>query len=153
MRHDLPNFVIVCENVSFHCANGVMVCTNGCWWSLFHHILPFLNPVEESLSAWRWKVYDHWPPRSNVSACCNGCCLWWLHSRRLQRRLKHVRRFFPWKYRVWPNKQNTVFSVEYSFSVLMHFCTLLCSLSKPNPVKCCYLLCCTDCKDLHSYYK
>jgi hypothetical protein len=36
---------------------------------------PFLNPIEEFVSAWRWKVYDHHPhdQMSLLDAMNAGC--------------------------------------------------------------------------------
>lgn len=56
---------------------------------------PFLNPIEEFFSAWRWKVYDHRPHNqmsllAAMDAACDGItaehCRGWL---------RHARRFFP----------------------------------------------------------
>ncbi len=43
---------------------------------------PFLNPIEEFFSSWRWKVYDRHP---HGPASGHGCSMWWHHSRVLQR--------------------------------------------------------------------
>ena len=61
---DLPKYVIVWDNVSFHHSNIIRQ-----WFATHNRMLmefltpyPFLNPIEESFSAWRWKVYDRQPP-------------------------------------------------------------------------------------------
>lgn len=62
VRQDLPNCVIVCDNVSFNRTNSVRE-----WFAVHERITmeflppssPFLNLIEEFCSAWRWKVYDY----------------------------------------------------------------------------------------------
>ncbi len=61
---DLPKCVIVWDNVSFHPSNIIKQ-----WFAAHNRMLmeflsrysPFLNPIEEFFSAWRWKVYDRQP--------------------------------------------------------------------------------------------
>ena len=58
----LPTFVIVWDNVSFH--RGLLI---RAWFFAHPRMLmvlsspysPFLNPIEEFFSAWRWRVYEH----------------------------------------------------------------------------------------------
>ena len=53
-----PRFVVIWDNVSFH--RAVLVQN----WFATHPqfvVSPFLNPIEEFYSAWRWKVYDRQP--------------------------------------------------------------------------------------------
>ena len=58
----LPTFVIVWDNVSFH--RGPLI---RAWFTAHPRMLmvllspysPFLNPIEEFFSAWRWRVYEH----------------------------------------------------------------------------------------------
>ncbi|XP_049444492.1 uncharacterized protein LOC125896168 [Epinephelus fuscoguttatus] len=58
---NLPMFVIVWDNVSFH--RGQLIRD---WFTAHQRMMnvflppysPFLNPIEEFFSAWRWKVYE-----------------------------------------------------------------------------------------------
>ncbi len=63
-RPDQPRFVVIWDNVSFHRAALVQA------WFTNHNQFevvylppysPFLNPIEEFFSAWRWRVYDRQP--------------------------------------------------------------------------------------------
>nr|XP_033957174.1 uncharacterized protein LOC117460062 [Pseudochaenichthys georgianus] len=63
-RAEQPRYVVVWDNVSFH--RAVLVQN----WFVEHQQFcrqylppysPFLNPIEEFFSAWRWKVYDRRP--------------------------------------------------------------------------------------------
>lgn len=99
VRPDLPNDVIVWDNVSFHRTNIVRE-----WFAALERItmdfLPpssqFLYRTESFFSARRWKVYDY-QAQDQMSlldavndACeditCDQCRGW----------LRHARRFFPW---------------------------------------------------------
>lgn len=59
-----PVYVVVWDNVSFHRSVRVRE-----WFNINQQFLnvclppcsPFLNPIEEFSSAWRWKVYDRNP--------------------------------------------------------------------------------------------
>ncbi|XP_023119563.2 uncharacterized protein LOC111564304 [Amphiprion ocellaris] len=61
---NLPKFVIVWDNVSFHRSNIIRQ-----WFATHNRMLmeflspysPFLNPIEEFFSPWRWKMYDCQP--------------------------------------------------------------------------------------------
>ncbi|XP_039882743.1 uncharacterized protein LOC120730413 isoform X3 [Simochromis diagramma] len=63
-RPDQPRFVVIWDNVSFHRAALVQA-----WFSNHNQFevvylppySPFLNPIEEFFSAWRWRVYDRQP--------------------------------------------------------------------------------------------
>ncbi|KAJ4919775.1 hypothetical protein JOQ06_024645 [Pogonophryne albipinna] len=56
--------VVIWDNVAFHHSRDVRA-----WFEAHPHkameflppYSPFLNPIEEFFSAWRWKVYDHHP--------------------------------------------------------------------------------------------
>lgn len=91
-------FVIVCDNVAFHHSAAVTD-----WFAAHRRFMvlylpaysPFLNPIEEFFSAWRWKVFDHHPhdQMSLLEAMRAGCedtspedCQGWI---------RHSRRFFP----------------------------------------------------------
>ncbi len=57
-------YVITWDNVAFHHSRAVTA-----WFDAHPRMLslfiarysPFLNPIEEFFSAWRWKVFDHRP--------------------------------------------------------------------------------------------
>ncbi|XP_062869513.1 uncharacterized protein LOC134331906 isoform X2 [Trichomycterus rosablanca] len=92
------SIVVVWDNVSFHLAVQVKN-----WFTDHPQFVllylppysPFLNPIEEFFSAWRWKVYDRLPHQripllqAMEEACGNideGACQGWIH---------HSRRYFP----------------------------------------------------------
>ncbi len=94
----LPNYVIVWDNVNFHRGPPIRA-----WFTAHPRMLmvllppysPFLNPIEEFFSAWRWKAYEHQArnQRSLLHAMDAACdditadqCRGWL---------RHSRRFFP----------------------------------------------------------
>ncbi len=60
----LNKHVVVCDNVRFHHSDVVRQ-----WFAAHDRMLveylppysPFLNPIEEFFSSWRWKVYDRHP--------------------------------------------------------------------------------------------
>ena len=59
-----PRFVVVWDNVSFHRAALVQNWfTNHDQFEVLYlpPYSPFLNPIEELFSAWRWRVYDRQP--------------------------------------------------------------------------------------------
>ncbi|KAL7868414.1 hypothetical protein SRHO_G00097980 [Serrasalmus rhombeus] len=60
---DLPKYIIVWDNVSFHCSNIIRMLDAGArmLMEFLPPYSPFLNPFEEFLSAWRWKVYNRQP--------------------------------------------------------------------------------------------
>ncbi|XP_041931271.1 uncharacterized protein LOC121694936 [Alosa sapidissima] len=89
------SYVIIWDNVSFHRAALVRN------WFTDHPLFtvvylppysPFLNPIEEFFSAWRWKVYDRHPHQriallqAMEEACGDvdqaSCQAWIRHSRR-----------------------------------------------------------------------
>lgn len=61
---DLNKYVVVWDNVRFHLSHQIRQ-----WFTAHDRILveylppysPFINPIEECFSAWRWKVYDRGP--------------------------------------------------------------------------------------------
>lgn len=94
----LPQYVIVWDNVNFH--RGPLI---RAWFTTHPRMVmvflppysPFLNPIEEYFSAWRWRVYEHraQDQRSLLHAMDAECeditgdqCRGWL---------RHARRFFP----------------------------------------------------------
>ncbi len=75
---DLPKYVIVWDNISFHRSNIIRQ-----WFAAHNRMLmeflspysPFLNPIEEFFSAWRWKVYDRQPhTQMTLLAAMNAAC-------------------------------------------------------------------------------
>ncbi|KAI2667403.1 Insertion element IS630 uncharacterized 39 kDa protein [Labeo rohita] len=97
-RADGVTYVIVWDNVQFHHSRMVQA-----WFQAHPQFLalhlpsysPFLNPVEEFFSTWRWKVYDRHPHEQvtllqAMDDACNDItadqCQAWIH---------HARRFFP----------------------------------------------------------
>ncbi|XP_044052938.1 uncharacterized protein LOC122876529 [Siniperca chuatsi] len=117
---DLPKYVIVWDNVSFHRSNIIRQ-----WFAAHDRMLmeflppysPFLNPIEEFFSAWRWKVYDCQPHTqmtllAAMDAACDDitadACRGWI---------RHSKRFFPRciaredvccdvDENLWPNRQD-----------------------------------------------
>ncbi|XP_053371948.1 uncharacterized protein LOC128545563 isoform X2 [Clarias gariepinus] len=94
-RAEQMRYVIIWDNVSFHRAALVRN------WFTDHQLFtvlnlppysPFLNPIEEFFSAWRWKVYDRHPHQRMAllqameEACEDidqaSCQAWIRHSRR-----------------------------------------------------------------------
>ncbi len=63
-RSEQPRFGVVWDNVSFHRAALVQAWfTNHDQFEVVYlpPYSPFLNPIEEFFSAWRWRVYDRQP--------------------------------------------------------------------------------------------
>ncbi len=57
---DLPNYGAIWDNVRFHHSHTIRQCFATHYRMLmefFPSYSPFLNPIEEFYSAWRWKVY------------------------------------------------------------------------------------------------
>ncbi|KAL3976810.1 potassium voltage-gated channel Shaker-related subfamily A, beta member 1 [Sarotherodon galilaeus] len=94
----LPIYVIVWDNVNFHHSPLI----RG-WFATHPRMVmgflppysPFLNPIEEFFSAWRWRVYEHHAQDQPsllhaMDAACDDItgdqCRGWL---------RHARRFFP----------------------------------------------------------
>ncbi|KAL4008589.1 hypothetical protein ACER0C_002441 [Sarotherodon galilaeus] len=100
--HDLygrvPTFIIVWDNVAFHHSRAVTE------WFAAHPRMeslflppysPFLNPIEEFFSSWRWKVYDHHPhDQMSLLDAMNAGCLE-ISAEDCQGWIRHARRFFP----------------------------------------------------------
>uniref|UniRef100_A0A1A8BRY8 DDE superfamily endonuclease n=1 Tax=Nothobranchius kadleci TaxID=1051664 RepID=A0A1A8BRY8_NOTKA len=91
-------YVVVWDNVSFHHSAVVRQ-----WFAAHDRMLmeflppytPFLNPIEEFFSSWRWKVYDRHPHTqmallAAMDAACDDItaesCRGWI---------RHSRRYFP----------------------------------------------------------
>ncbi len=94
---NMRTFVITWDNVAFHHSQAITT-----WFEVHPRLVslflppysPFLNPIEEFFSAWRWKVYDHQPhdQMSLLEAMDAGCrditvddCQGWI---------RHTRRFY-----------------------------------------------------------
>ncbi|XP_071348704.1 uncharacterized protein [Trachinotus anak] len=95
---NLLTYVITWDNVAFHHAHAVTA-----WFDAHPRMMslflapysPFLNPIEEFFSAWRWKVFDHHPhdQMSLLDAMAAACqditadnCQGWI---------RHAKRYFP----------------------------------------------------------
>ncbi len=94
-RPDQPRFVVIWDNVSFHRAALVQA------WFTNHNQFevvylppysPFLNPIEEFFSAWRWRVYDR---RPHASSAGNGTGLRRHSGDRIHGWFRHARGYFP----------------------------------------------------------
>ncbi|XP_060756558.1 uncharacterized protein LOC132867586 [Neoarius graeffei] len=122
----LSQFVIVWDNVSFH--RGPLI---RAWFDTHPRMRnvflppysPFLNPIEEFFSAWRWRVYERHigDQRSLLNAMDAACdditgdqCRGWL---------RHSRRFFPRciarenircdvDENLWPNREQRMDGLE-----------------------------------------
>ncbi|KAM4581429.1 uncharacterized protein PAE49_005983 isoform 1-T1 [Odontesthes bonariensis] len=97
-RPEQPRFVVVWDNVSFHRAALVRN-----WFA--HHdqfevvylppYSPFLNPIEEFFSAWRWRVYDRQPhDRMPLLQAMEQAC-GDIAVRSINGWIRHTRRYFP----------------------------------------------------------
>ncbi|KAL3996900.1 E74-like factor 3 [Sarotherodon galilaeus] len=91
-------YVVVWDTVSFHHAQLVQQWfqTHPCFMTLYlPPYSPFLNPIEEFFSTWRWKVYDHHPHEhvSLLQAMCEACGD--ITAEQCQAWIRHARRFFP----------------------------------------------------------
>ncbi|XP_026213312.1 uncharacterized protein LOC113160317 isoform X1 [Anabas testudineus] len=94
----LPTYVKVWDNVSFHHSNIIrqwFAAQNRMRMEFISPYSPFLNPIEEFFSAWRWKVYDRQPHTqmtllAAMDAACDDitadACRGWI---------RHSKRFFP----------------------------------------------------------
>ncbi|XP_060799027.1 uncharacterized protein LOC132900766 isoform X2 [Neoarius graeffei] len=97
-RPDQPRFVVIWDNVSFHRAALVRD------WFDNHNLFdvmylppysPFLNPIEEFFSAWRWRVYDHQPhARVPLLQAMNQAC-GDIDVQAIQAWIRHSRAYFP----------------------------------------------------------
>ncbi|XP_032877765.1 uncharacterized protein LOC116973630 [Amblyraja radiata] len=115
-------YVIVWDNVRFHHAHLVQA-----WFQAHPQFLtvylppysPFLNPIEEIFSTWRWKVYDRHPHQqvTLLQAMDNACDD--ITADQCQAWIRHARRYFPRclaneniyadvDENLWPNRQDRV---------------------------------------------
>lgn len=93
-----PRFVVIWDNVSFH--RAVLVQN---WFATHPRFTvvylppysPFLNPIEEFFSTWRWKVYDRQPyARMPLLQAMEEAC-GDIDAASVQGWMRHSRRFFP----------------------------------------------------------
>lgn len=95
---NMRTFVISWDNVAFHHSQAITS-----WFEDHPRLVslflppysPFLNPIEEFFSAWRWKVYDHQPhdQMSLLEAMDAGCRDITVHD--CQGWIRHAKRFYP----------------------------------------------------------
>lgn len=121
-RAEGVTYVIVWDNVRFHHAHVVQA-----WFQAHAQFTilylppysPFLNPIEEFFSAWRWKVHDRHPHEQvtllqAMDDACND-----ITADQCQAWIRHARRFFPRclanenihcdvDENLWPNPQHRV---------------------------------------------
>ncbi|XP_055062950.2 uncharacterized protein [Misgurnus anguillicaudatus] len=121
-RADGVTYVVVWDNVQFHHAGMVQA-----WFQAHPQFCtlylppysPFLNPIEEFFSTWRWKVYDRHPHEQAtllqaMDDACNDitadqCQAWIRHARRLfQRCLANENIHCDVDENLWPNPQDRV---------------------------------------------
>ncbi|KAK0153557.1 hypothetical protein N1851_004664 [Merluccius polli] len=91
-------YVVIWDNVSFHRSGLVQN-----YFTQHPHFTvlflppysPFLNPIEEFFSAWRWKVYDLHPLArvALIQAMEEACDQ--IEATAIQGWIRHARRFFP----------------------------------------------------------
>ncbi|XP_063324685.1 uncharacterized protein LOC134634684 [Pelmatolapia mariae] len=93
-----PHYVVVWDNVSFHRAALVRdwFTNNPRFSNIFLPAYsPFLNPIEELFSAWRWKVYDREPyVRVHLLQAMEEACLD-ISVDACQGWIRHARGFYP----------------------------------------------------------
>lgn len=96
--HQRNRYVVVWDNVSFHCTAPVQN-----WFADYPPFLvqylppysPFLNPIEEFFSAWQWKVNDRQPfVRMPLVQAMEEAC-YEINVGAIQGWIRHSRRFFP----------------------------------------------------------
>ncbi|XP_049331040.1 uncharacterized protein LOC125799111 [Astyanax mexicanus] len=93
-----PSYVVIWDNVRFHRAALVNDWfTNNPQFVVLHlpPYSPFLNPIEEFFSAWRWKVFERRPHErvallQAMEEACDD-----IHTADCQGWIRHARRFFP----------------------------------------------------------
>lgn len=91
-------YIVTWDNVSFHRSALVQN-----WFTQHPHFTvlflppysPFLNPIEDFFSAWRWKVYDLHPLAwvALIQAMEEACDQ--IEATAIQGWIRHSRRFFP----------------------------------------------------------
>ncbi|KAI7790207.1 hypothetical protein IRJ41_018225 [Triplophysa rosa] len=97
-RLEQPRFVVVWDYVSFHRATLVRDWfTNHDQFQVVYlpSYSPFLNPIEEFFSAWRWCVYDRQPhARMPLLQAMEEAC-GDIEVRSIQGWIRHTRLYFP----------------------------------------------------------
>ena len=94
----LSTYVITWDNVAFHHSRAVTA-----WFDAHPRMMslflapysPFLNPIEDFFSAWRWKIFDHRPHYQMslldaMDAACQD-----ITAEHCQGWIRHAKRFFP----------------------------------------------------------
>ncbi|KAI7810267.1 hypothetical protein IRJ41_023891, partial [Triplophysa rosa] len=98
VRRNQPTFIIVWDNVAFHHSRA-----DTEWFAAYPRMMshflppysPFLNPIEEFFSSWRWKVYDHHPhDQMSLLDAMNAGCLD-ISAEDCQGWIRHAKIFFP----------------------------------------------------------
>lgn len=64
--------------------------------TIFSSYSPFLNPIEEFFSAWRWKVYNYRPYEQMPLLNAMTAAAQDIDAEACQGWIRHARRFFPW---------------------------------------------------------
>ncbi|MGH0164636.1 UNVERIFIED_CONTAM: hypothetical protein FKN15_052414 [Acipenser sinensis] len=128
-------YVIVWDNVRFHHAEVVQA-----WFRAHPRFVtlylppysPFLNPIEEFFSAWRWKVYDRHPhERATLLLAMDEACDD-INADQCQAWIRHAKRFFPRcmnnediycdvDENLWPNAQDRLDANECVLNVMFYF--------------------------------
>ncbi|XP_007232845.3 uncharacterized protein LOC125799434 [Astyanax mexicanus] len=98
LRPGMPRFVIIWDNVAFHHSRIVNE-----WFAVHCRMMvqflppysPFLNPIEEFFSAWRWKVYNHRPYEQMPLLNAMTAAAQDIDAEACQGWIRHARRFFP----------------------------------------------------------
>ncbi|KAI2649092.1 Insertion element IS630 uncharacterized 39 kDa protein [Labeo rohita] len=94
----LPIYVITWDNVAFHHSRAVTAWFDAHPRMMSHFLAPyspFLNPIEEFFSAWRWKVFDHRPhDQMSLLDAMDAACQD-ITAEHCQGWIRHAKRFFP----------------------------------------------------------
>lgn len=124
-------------NISFHRAAQVREWfnINGQFMNLYlPPYSPFLNPIEEYFSSWRWKVYDRQPyTRVNLLQAMDLAC-GDIGEESCQGWIRHTRGFFPRCLRrdniacdvdevLWPDPAQRQEEAHWSHVYFFDFCT------------------------------
>ncbi len=145
----LNKHVVVCDNVRFHHADVVRQ-----WFAAHDRMLveylppysPFLNPIEDFFSSWRWKVYDRHPHTQMallvaMDAACDditaeSCRGWIRHSRYFPRCIARDDIRCDVDETMWPDREErldvhewfTVLCMLYvQFQYVLQYCLQLCT--------------------------
>ncbi|XP_073761989.1 uncharacterized protein [Danio rerio] len=94
----LPVYVITWDNVAFHHSRAVTAWFDANPRMMSHFLAPyspFLNPIEEFFSAWRWKVFDHRPHDQMALLDAMDAACQDITTEHCQGWIRHAKRFFP----------------------------------------------------------